>query len=314
MRLLSRESGQAMTEMLVASAFVLVPLFLIVPIVGKYIDMQQAAVTAARYSAWEITVHGAIDMSAASSRVYGEADDQITTAATAAGTGRKLWRYHNGQNIFTSENLASYRSDFEEQNKAQQQLGASGGEIQDLTPFNATREIVSAVGTVLETVTDFINTFVGTGVFDMIDTGGTATVVASISTTATPNYQSLNADSSAALLGSVAPVFSARAQVYSKNWGVPGKVALHDKVEPLVPTAIIDKGLNSFSLAGITPQQALSVIMLSPEIDPSQLKFGHTDLDVHPRERYLDANDPAVRQYPTDTPQLCSSEQSYCRE
>lgn len=33
-----KQRGQSMTEMLVACAFVVVPLFLIVPTVGKYID------------------------------------------------------------------------------------------------------------------------------------------------------------------------------------------------------------------------------------------------------------------------------------
>ncbi len=52
----SRQSGQAMTEMVIAASFVLVPLFLLIPWLGKYIDLQQSAIQAARYEAWEYTV------------------------------------------------------------------------------------------------------------------------------------------------------------------------------------------------------------------------------------------------------------------
>ena len=49
-------SGQAMTEFLIAAAFVLMPLFVFVPMLGKYIDFKHAAIQAARYQAWEYTV------------------------------------------------------------------------------------------------------------------------------------------------------------------------------------------------------------------------------------------------------------------
>ena len=52
----SRQSGQAMTEMVIAASFVLIPLFLLIPWLGKYIDLQQSAIQAARYEAWEYTV------------------------------------------------------------------------------------------------------------------------------------------------------------------------------------------------------------------------------------------------------------------
>jgi len=52
----SGQSGQAMTEMVIAASFVLVPLFLLIPWLGKYIDLQHSAIQAARYEAWEYTV------------------------------------------------------------------------------------------------------------------------------------------------------------------------------------------------------------------------------------------------------------------
>lgn len=49
------ESGQSLTELLVFS-IVLVPVLLMVPLLGKYINLNQSALEAARYVAWERTV------------------------------------------------------------------------------------------------------------------------------------------------------------------------------------------------------------------------------------------------------------------
>ena len=48
--------GQAMTEFNVSVAFVFLPLFVLVPTLGKLIDMQHQNQLAARYAAWERTV------------------------------------------------------------------------------------------------------------------------------------------------------------------------------------------------------------------------------------------------------------------
>ncbi len=45
-----------MIELLIVAAFVLVPLFLAIPLLGKYLDMRAAAVQTSRYAAWERTV------------------------------------------------------------------------------------------------------------------------------------------------------------------------------------------------------------------------------------------------------------------
>ena len=56
-----RSSGQAMTEFLICASFALVPLFLGISLLGKYIDIKQTAIQAARYEAWEYTVWYAND-------------------------------------------------------------------------------------------------------------------------------------------------------------------------------------------------------------------------------------------------------------
>ncbi len=51
-----KQKGQAIAEFNVTAAFVLLPLFIMIPVVGKYIDMKHSSVQTARYLAWEQTV------------------------------------------------------------------------------------------------------------------------------------------------------------------------------------------------------------------------------------------------------------------
>ena len=51
-----QQTGQALTETLVTASTVLVPLLLLIPLLGKYIDIKHATIQAARYEAWEYTV------------------------------------------------------------------------------------------------------------------------------------------------------------------------------------------------------------------------------------------------------------------
>ena len=51
-----KQRGQAMTEFVISATYVLIPLFIAIPLLAKYIDIKQASVQAARYAAWEYTV------------------------------------------------------------------------------------------------------------------------------------------------------------------------------------------------------------------------------------------------------------------
>ena len=50
------QRGQAMTELAITASLVLVPIFLMIPLLGKYIDIRHSTIQAARYEAWEYTV------------------------------------------------------------------------------------------------------------------------------------------------------------------------------------------------------------------------------------------------------------------
>lgn len=94
-RLRGRQDGQSLTEAAVLCA-VLVPLFLLIPIVGKYIHLRQATQQAARAAAWEATVAKDYTLPSATrmrdltvDRHFGKADTPIVSrASTGAARDR----------------------------------------------------------------------------------------------------------------------------------------------------------------------------------------------------------------------------------
>ena len=65
-----------MTETLITAALVLVPLLLLIPLLGKYIDIKHATIQSARYQAWEYTVWYSSD---------DERDDPLSSAERSTG-------------------------------------------------------------------------------------------------------------------------------------------------------------------------------------------------------------------------------------
>lgn len=89
------QRGQALTEMAIVAA-VIVPLFLLVPMLGKYFHVQQTAQQAARSAAWQATVVADYQWSQLDAgqqrglmidRHFGLADDPIRTQASTAADG-----------------------------------------------------------------------------------------------------------------------------------------------------------------------------------------------------------------------------------
>ena len=89
------QKGQALTEMAIVAA-VVVPLFLLVPVLAKYFHIKQTAGQAARTAAWEATVtadHNFDNLDAAAQRQrvldrhFGLSLDPIATQASGAGDG-----------------------------------------------------------------------------------------------------------------------------------------------------------------------------------------------------------------------------------
>lgn len=86
--------GSAMTEFYFLT-MIMLPLFFGIPMIGKLIDLKQAAVQASRYAAWEATVHSGADEHANApaymqDRFFGDEDALISSAPSEEGHN-KLW-------------------------------------------------------------------------------------------------------------------------------------------------------------------------------------------------------------------------------
>jgi hypothetical protein len=128
------QRGQAMIEALIASALVLVPLFLAIPVIAKYMDIRSSTVQAARYAAWERTVWyggdaaAVMDVGGFSSgnkwNANEKKDDKVRTEIgtrllsdniqafsnndTSGGSQKQFWNDRRGNGDVTSSLLQPY--------------------------------------------------------------------------------------------------------------------------------------------------------------------------------------------------------------
>ena len=105
-----KQSGQALTEFATMMS-VFVPLFLMVPVLGKVSDMNSTSIQASRYAAWERTISSTTDKSdvvlndEVRSRLFGLTGHFNTTGETPSDSDQNhnpLWTDHKGNRILSS--------------------------------------------------------------------------------------------------------------------------------------------------------------------------------------------------------------------
>lgn len=317
----NRQSGQAMTEMLIASAFVVVPLFLIIPTVGKYIDMKHAAVDSARYTAWERTVYFNSATLAnqpsgfegfkltgiypvkndtqlareAQLRIFSDAETPIQSSTT----GRVFWTYYDGSPIYAPP--------------ITERPSVSSNENTPDKTFGIARTAVQAVGDAVSFITGILP--FSSSTFDAINMrGGTATAV-EMSVKPTPQYLTVMGDNS----GQRTPLIDignnfkmhAKAGVLSQTWSAGGGAHLKSQAQALAPTKLIGDIFNLIEIPVIgSGQNVIATALLTPEFSDKNLVFGQMDIDALPRDKF--SNWELPDNYEDDNA-LCN-DKGYCRE
>lgn len=281
------QRGQSMTEFLIAASTVLVPLFIAVPMLTKYIDIKHATIQAARYEAWEYTVwyNGADDndildnFSAVSvptkspAQTQAEARRRFFSDVSERGTlpirgndGGVDWRSED-RNAFWTNSIHGTP------------LYASGDYDGSAALVSSTdTPTIPILGDVMNTLMDIVDFafsalgdvlgFLGSSAaFTAINTDGYAT-----STVAIP-VERLNffGDRDLRIGGDISPtselVFSASASVLGDGWNAGGKEHASNQVQGTIPT-ILFKSLTDTNTA---PGQVLGPIwdvvsILAPEL------------------------------------------------
>ena len=113
-----RQRGQALAEFTIAAAFVLIPLFLMIPLLGKFMDMKATTIQAARYAAWERTAwYGSSEWAVgqkSDAQIQSEVQQRFFSDAptaplrstdqnqTGAVGGKQLWHDHAGTSMLST--------------------------------------------------------------------------------------------------------------------------------------------------------------------------------------------------------------------
>jgi len=275
-RALRLGSGQALVEFLIAATLVLIPMFLVVPLLGKYIDMKATAIQAARYAAWERTVwYGHADWTAAT-----KTDDQLqkeirvrffSNTATSklqagdlnaggwAGGVKPLWKDRAGNSM-----LVNYGSD------------VTQGSIRDDTP--------GLINDVLDPIVSAIS-FVGgiLGAAFVLDMESQYTSTVNVATVQTrPIKQVMGNMPGLQTFQGVTPLFSEKNVLIANGWSARGSAQVKTQTEGLTPTSFLQRSPLSDVLTII---QWVSVVF-APELNPNHLKLGgEVKPDVVPDDR-----------------------------
>lgn len=299
LRQLGQQKGQAATEFVIAAAFILVPLFLTVPLLGKYIDIKHAAIQHARFSAWEYTVwfgqdeyilSGVESNQRAGVKKYKQASEegfeyfftdrtsQDYGTSMAAMAVEPLWKDHRGKSLF---HLDDIKTELKEK-----QTPLPFGAVGDLL-----QKMLDVVGTAVAYLGKLISVLGPAAEFDVLrNSKGYFTSEVEVPVRSLgqilPRYD-LKGEQAGA---SVQPlIFSAKAAVQSNNWNAGSSSHAIRESKGLVVTSILSPishpvnkivgGLND--LVGKIPLIRVKL--------PGLPEFGHVKDDLMPYE-HLEGN------------------------
>lgn len=276
------QRGQAMTEFTLTGAFILVPLFLSVPLLGKYIDIQHSTISAARYEAWEYTVwyensgdlpdffDDANQPVKSASRTHDETlkrffsrtDMPLQTGGLidwSASDANPLWTDHRGERLYGD--LTDHESSQSPNEATPDPTHVFSGVLRVIDiVFEALADVMSAIG-------------INSG-FTAINVDGLSETRVSAPIANAPEY------GGEPLFGSDLDLrMEAEASVLADGWNAGGRNHAQSQIEGLVPTSILNN--EPFT----TIQDIASVLFASPELSSGSLKFGYINHDAVPPDR-----------------------------
>lgn len=281
-----------MTETLVTAATVLVPLFLLIPLLGKYIDIKHRAIQSARYETWEYTVWYGADSETPSGFEDGDEADilqRVKSSAQVQNESRRrffsdtratiepnditntwdrddrdlLWTDHHGDPLIANGNSGT--------------PAVTQGSTPDYTfgLMNTLLDIIDGVFSALAWVMDLTNSGVG---FTMINTNGKAESTVSISLTAPtglidfPNLRDTPGVDDATAVMNVEAV--ATAAVLTDGWNTGSLKHTINQTGGMVPTRILADLISA--VPGLEPVLEVASI-IAPE-----WRFCNPSLINHP--------------------------------
>ena len=304
-----------MTELAITAAFVLIPLLLLIPLLGKYIDIQHATIEAARYEAWEYTVWYASNnerptgftgaqpvkgtvqtQREALKRFFTSTDRPIDSVADTGATigpaeRNPLWTDHRGDPLWAGAtgNTTELTSSDDTPDLTGGVMNAVLGAID--TVFSAIGEIFAAVAAAFGGSSNVS--------FDVINIEGLAHATVDIPV-ATPtgliDVRTLQGDTGGDTNVDIGTLrFSAQAAVLTDAWNAGGTAHVQDRTGGIIPTRLLDVLIDS--IPGLSTVRAIIGVLIPEILDCSQgwhpldnnadgwLWLGYVNADAVPSDR-----------------------------
>ena len=274
-----------MAEFTIAAAFVLIPLFLMIPLLGKFMDMKATTIQAARYAAWERTAWYGSSAWAVGQKSDLEIQSEVqqrffadaptaplrSTDKTQSGAvgGKQLWHDHAGASMLSTYSAGA----------------GQGGQ----TP--GTMDVFLRG---VQTFVNVIDSVLGTRFKLDMQSLYTSTVNLN-----TANTSAITLATGSGTSGFTAPNFAMSQVLVANGWSANGRPFVKAQTE----------GLAVLSLAQRSPVQGVMNIVQTvlgtfvEELSPSSLKLGGEILPDHvPPDRL------AVAPAPTPAPRQTAAE------
>ncbi len=221
----ARSRGQAMTEFVMGAVLFAIPVFLLIPIVGKYLDMRATAVQAARYVAWERTVwYGGAAASVtwpanekSNLSIQNEVRQRLFSGGTSIASGDM-----NAGNFAATGGRANWA------NRDGSPMLASYNSVGQTVTNNDTPNIASDLLSLIVTVTDAIGSFT-------LETKGFYTGSVSVGVTTQPVNMALTYNSA---FDPGALVFRESNTLLANGWSANGASHVKSQTQGLTPTSV----------------------------------------------------------------------------
>ncbi len=290
--------GQAMTEFIISASFFLIPLFLGLSLIAKYIDIKQANVQAARYQAWEYTVWFAndtergIDYNSGSISNGGEVSGGFTefdlpvktTAITRDEAKRRFYSNPGNEDTTLEINSSDGITGWETATanplwkdhtgmRLYQGVDGSGSVLTSSTETptlpvvgDVMNFILEGIGLVFGVVADLMSAIGSNVGFNAITTEGYAMSTESMRIARPANYRTLLGLDDSLATNSIAASdfnFMSKASVLSDGWNAGGKEHTYNQVGGMVPTTLLNELFNQ--IPGFTTIWNIASV-LAPEL------------------------------------------------
>jgi hypothetical protein len=294
------QRGQAMTEFTIAAACVLVPLFLMLPYLGKYMDMKATSIQAARYAAWERTVWYGSDQWESGQKTDAQIKNEVvqrffndtagealksTDMAAPTSSPKELWRDHAGDPILGNTNSTTAGS-------------STPGTIN--TYLAVFRSGVNLVGAVLDTKFK-------------LDTSSLYTSIVTLTAEKTDAMaRAWNGDVlKGGIVGFTAPTFTEKNVLVANGWSANGPAFVKKQTEGLAVFNVFNRPPVSTVMNSI--QQVVGTFV--EELRPSSLALGvEIKPDFVPPDRLSAVAVTAVTPVPAPTPRKSPGNEALDRD